>query len=314
MVGVDNFSKYGPVRRGHDDDPRYRLVEGDAKDAKLLTELALDCDHVVAGAAMIGGISYFHEFAYDLLAENERICAATFDAAIAGRRGGRLERITVISSSMVFESAEVFPTPEGAERTSPPPQSTYGFQKLAVEYFAHGAHEQYSLPYTIVRPFNCVGIGERRALRDHDIMSGNVKLAMSHVVPDLCQKIIKGQDPLHILGDGGQVRHYTYGGDLAKGIRMAMESPRAINEDFNLSTAESTTVRELAETIWRKVHGTSRPLHLVSDPPYEHDVQRRVPDVHKAREVLGFEATTSLEVMLDEVIPWIREEIEAGRI
>ncbi|HWO45442.1 MAG TPA: NAD-dependent epimerase/dehydratase family protein [Methylomirabilota bacterium] len=314
VVGVDNFSKYGPVRRGHDDDPRYRLVEGDAKDAKLLTELALDCDHVVAGAAMIGGISYFHEFAYDLLAENERICAATFDAAIAGRRSGRLERITVISSSMVFESAEVFPTPEGAERTSPPPQSTYGFQKLAVEYFAHGAHEQYSLPYTIVRPFNCVGIGERRALRDHDIMSGNVKLAMSHVVPDLCQKIIKGQDPLHILGDGGQVRHYTYGGDLAKGIRMAMESPRAINEDFNLSTAESTTVRELAETIWRKVHGTSRPLHLVSDPPYEHDVQRRVPDVHKAREVLGFEATTSLEVMLDEVIPWIREEIEAGRI
>ncbi len=314
MVGVDNFSKYGPVRRGHDDDPRYRLVEGDAKDPKLLTELALDCDHVVAGAAMIGGISYFHEFAYDLLAENERICAATFDAAIAGRRSGRLERITVISSSMVFESAEVFPTPEGAERTSPPPQSTYGFQKLAVEYFAHGAHEQYSLPYTIVRPFNCVGIGERRALRDHDIMSGNVKLAMSHVVPDLCQKIIKGQDPLHILGDGGQVRHYTYGGDLAKGIRMAMESPRAINEDFNLSTAESTTVRELAETIWRKVHGTSRPLHLVSDPPYEHDVQRRVPDVHKAREVLGFEATTSLEVMLDEVIPWIREEIEAGRI
>jgi nucleoside-diphosphate-sugar epimerase len=314
VVGVDNFSKYGPVRRGHDDDPRYRLVEGDAKDAKLLTELALDCDHVVAGAAMIGGISYFHEFAYDLLAENERICAATFDAAIAASRSGRLERITVISSSMVFESAEVFPTPEGAERTSPPPRSTYGFQKLAVEYFAHGAHEQYSLPYTIVRPFNCVGIGERRALRDHDIMSGNVKLAMSHVVPDLCQKIIKGQDPLHILGDGGQVRHYTYGGDLAKGIRMAMESSRAINEDFNLSTAESTTVRELAETIWRKVHGTSRPLHLVYDPPYEHDVQRRVPDVHKAREVLGFEATTSLEAMLDEVIPWIREEIEAGRI
>jgi len=314
VVGVDNFSKYGPVRRGHDDDPRYRLVEGDAKDAKLLTELALDCDQVVAGAAMIGGISYFHEFAYDLLAENERICAATFDAAIAARRSGRLERITVISSSMVFESAEVFPTPEGAERTSPPPRSTYGFQKLAVEYFAHGAHEQYSLPYTIVRPFNCVGIGERRALRDHDIMSGNVKLAMSHVVPDLCQKVIKGQDPLHILGDGSQVRHYTYGGDLARGIRLAMESPRAVNEDFNLSTAASTTVRELAETIWRKVYGTSRPLHLVSDPPYEHDVQRRVPDVRKAREVLGFEATTTLDAVLDEVVPWIREEIEAGRI
>ena len=279
-----------------------------------MTELAADCDQVVAGAAMIGGISYFHEFAYDLLAENERIIAATCDAAISAHRLSRLQRITVISSSMVFESANVFPTPEGAELTSPPPHSTYGFQKLATEYFARGAHEQYSLPYTILRPFNCVGVGERRALRDHEVMSGNVKLAMSHVVPDLCQKVLKGQDPLHILGDGSQVRHYTYGGDLARGIRLAMESERAINNDFNLSTERSTTVRELAEVIWRKVYGADRPLQLVSDPPYEHDVQMRVPDVRKAREVLGFEATTSLEQMLDEVIPWVKEEIQAGRI
>src|SRR5216117_1591846 len=156
VVGVDNYSKYGRVRRTFDDDPRYRLVEGDAKDAALLTRLAADCDHVVAGAAMIGGISYFHEFAYDLLAENERICAATFDAAISGHKLGRLQRITVISSSMVFESANVFPTPEGAQLTSPPPKSTYGFQKLATEYFAKGAWEQHRLPYTIIRPFNCV--------------------------------------------------------------------------------------------------------------------------------------------------------------
>ncbi len=314
MVGVDNYSKYGPVKRSFDGDPRYRLVEGDAKDATLLTELAADCDQLVAGAAMIGGISYFHEFAYDLLAENERICAATFDAAVSAHTLGRLQKITVISSSMVFESASIFPTPEGAQLTSPPPRSTYGFQKLATEFFAHGAHEQYRLPFTIVRPFNCVGIGERRALRDHQVMSGNVKLAMSHVVPDLCQKALKGQDPLHILGDGSQVRHYTYGGDLARGIRVAMESEKALNEDFNLSTAQSTTVRELAEVIWRKVHGPEHPLHLVSDPPYEHDVAMRVPDVRKAREVLGFEATTSLEEMLDEVIPWIREEIKADRI
>ncbi|HEV2141068.1 MAG TPA: NAD-dependent epimerase/dehydratase family protein, partial [Candidatus Dormibacteraeota bacterium] len=306
--------KYGPVRRTFDNDPRYRLVEGDCKDAELLTDLVSDCDHVVAGAAMIGGISYFHEFAYDLLAENERICAATFDAALTGFKLGRLQKITVLSSSMVFEGATVFPTPEGEQLASPPPHSTYGFQKLATEFFALGAHEQYGLPYTIVRPFNCVGIGERRALRDHDVMSGNVKLAMSHVVPDLVQKVLKGQDPLHILGDGSQVRHYTYGGDLARGIRMAMESERALNEDFNLSTARSTTVHELAELIWTNVHGSDKPLRVVNDPPYEHDVQMRVPDVTKARELLGFEATTSLEEVLGEVIPWIREEIEAGRI
>ena len=227
---------------------------------------------------------------------------------------GKLQKITVLSSSMVYESATAFPTAEGAQLTSPPPKSTYGFQKLATEFFARGANEQHGLPFTIVRPFNCVGVGERRALRDHDVMSGNVKLAMSHVVPDLVQKVLKGQDPLHILGDGSQVRHYTYGGDLAHGIRLAMESPKALNEDFNLSTARSTTVRELAETIWGKVHGPERPLRLVFDPPYQHDVQMRVPDVRKARELLGFDATTSLETMLDEVIPWIRDEIQAGAI
>ncbi len=314
MVGIDDFSKYGVLVKSYDDHPRYRFVRGDAKDAALLAELAADCQQIVAAAAMIGGISYFHEFAYDLLAENERILAATFDAAIEAHRAGRLERIVVMSSSMVYESAAIFPTPEGAQITSPPPVSTYGFQKLASEYFARGASEQYGLPYTILRPFNCVGIGERRAVRDTDVMSGNVKLALSHVVPDLVLKVLAGQDPLHILGDGGQVRHYTYGGDLARGIRLAMESPRAVNDDFNLSTATSTTVRGLAETIWRKINGPDRPFRTVSDPPFEHDVQMRVPDVRKARDTLGFTATTSLDAMLDEVIPWIAAELAAGRL
>ncbi len=314
VIGVDDFSKYGRLAKSYDDHPRYRFVEGDAKDVRLMTELAADVDQVVAAAAMIGGISYFHEFAYDLIAENERILASTFDAAIAAHRGGHLERIVVVSSSMVYESATVFPTPEGAQLTSPPPVSTYGFQKLASEYFARGAWEQYRLPYTIVRPFNCVGIGERRALRDSDVMSGNVKLALSHVVPDLVLKVLKDQDPLHILGDGSQVRHYTYGGDLAHGVRLAMESPAAVNEDFNLSTARSTTVLELAECIWSRIHMDGRPFRFVSDPPFEHDVQLRVPETGKAKDVLRYEATTSLESMLDEVIPWIRAEVEAGRL
>jgi UDP-glucose 4-epimerase len=313
VVGIDNFSKYGPVSRAYDSHPGYRFVEGDAKDVTLLTALAADCDQVAAAAAMIGGISYFHEFAYDLIAENERILAATFDAAIAAHKAGGLNRIVVLSSSMVYESTDVYPTPEGAQLTSPPPKSTYGFQKLASEYFAKGALEQYGLPYTILRPFNCVGIGERRALRDTDVMSGNVKLALSHVVPDLVVKVLRGQDPLHILGSGDQVRHYTYGADLARGIRLAMESDAAVNDDFNLSTAQSTTVRELAEAIWHKING-DRPLKLVHDEPFEHDVQRRVPDVAKAKRILGFEATTSLDEMLDEVIPWIRAELDEGRI
>jgi len=314
VVGVDNFSKYGKVKKSYDDHPHYQLVEGDARDVGLMTSLLADCDHFIAGAAMIGGISYFHTYAYDLLATNERIIAASCDAAIKAHQEGRLRKVTYLSSSMVFESANDWPSYEGQEREIPPPLSSYGFQKLAVEYFAHAAWDQYQLPFTIARPFNCVGIGESRALGDEEILSGNVQLAMSHVVPDLVQKVLKGQDPLHILGSGEQVRHYTYGGDLAAGVVTAMEHPDARNEDFNLSTAESTTVLELAEVIWRKVKGDGMPLRIINDDPFTYDVQRRIPSVDKSKRVLGFEATTTLDQMLDEVIPWISSAVEAGTI
>ena len=314
VIGIDNFSKYGHVAKSYDNHPRFSFREGDCKDPTILRELVSDCDDFVAGAARIGGISYFHEYAYDLLADNERIMAASFDAAIWAHKEKKLQKVTVLSSSMVFENATMFPTPEGHQLHCAPPSSTYGFQKLACEYFARGAHEQYKLPFTIVRPFNCVGTGERRALGGKDIFSGNVKLAMSHVVPDLVQKVLKGQDPLHILGDGNQVRHYTYGGDLAKGIRACMEHPQALNQDFNISTVESSTVLDLARAIWDKIHNGKKPFRVVNDKPFEYDVQRRVPDVRKAQELLGFEATTSLSTMLEEVIPWIEKEVTEGTI
>ncbi len=314
VVGLDNFSKYGELRPAHAGHPHYTFVTGDAKDPRLVRELLSGCDQFIAGAAMIGGIAFFHRYAFDLLAENERLTATAFEAAIDAFRSGSLRKITVLSSSMVYENADVFPTPEGAQFDSPPPTSSYGFQKLATEYFALGARQQYGLPYTIVRPFNCVGIGERRARGNGDILPGDLHLALSHVVPDLVQKVLNGQDPLHILGDGAQVRHYTSGRDLARGIRACVEHPASLNEDFNLSTPTGTTVLELAERIWRKVHGPDRPFRFVSDPPYPYDVRRRSPAVDKARRLLGFEATATLDEILDEVIPWIREQIAQGTI
>ena len=314
VVGVDNHSKYGRVAKSYDDDRNYRLIEADARDVDLMTASLMECDHFIAGAALIGGISYFHAYAYDLLATNERIMATSCDAAIEAHRAGRLQKVTYMSSSMVFESTTQWPSVEGDERKVPPPISSYGFQKLAVEYYARAAWDQYQLPYTIVRPFNCVGTGEMRALGEVEVLSGNVQLAMSHVVPDLVQKILKGQDPLRVLGDGSQVRHYTYGADLARGIVLAMESPEALNEDFNLSTAESTTVLELAEMIWHKIKGPDVPFRYESDEAYEHDVQLRVPSVEKAKQVLGFEALTSLEETLEIVIPWIEQAVKDGLI
>ena len=314
VVGLDNYSKYGRVSKSYDNHPCYELVEGDARDVDLMTSLVLECDHLIAGAALIGGISYFHAYAYDLLATNERIMASTCDAAIRAHRQGRLKKVTYLSSSMVFESSQHWPSREGDQRKIPPPLSSYGFQKLAVEYFAQAAFDQYKLPFTIVRPFNCVGVGEGRALGEVEVLSGNVSLAMSHVVPDLVQKVLKGQDPLHILGSGQQIRHYTYGGDLAKGIVTCMESEKALNEDFNISTDQSTSVLQLAEIIWNKIHKSSKPFRFVSDEAYEYDVQRRIPATDKARNILNFECNTTLDQMLDEVIPWIQMAINEGKI
>jgi nucleoside-diphosphate-sugar epimerase len=314
VVGLDNYSKYGRISKSYDSNPGYEFHEGDARDADTITRLLDGCDHLIAGAALIGGISYFHAYAYDLLATNERIIAATCDAAIKAHRQGKLQKVTYLSSSMVFESTQHWPSVEGDQRRVPPPLSSYGFQKLAVEYFALAAYEQYKLPYTIVRPFNCVGVGEGRALGEVEVLSGNVSLAMSHVVPDLVQKIVKGQDPLHILGSGEQIRHYTYGGDLARGIVTCMEHPAALNEDFNISTAQSTTVIELAEVIWRKIHGPAKPFAYVSDQAYEYDVQKRIPSVEKAKRMLGVSCDTSLDEMLDEVIPWVEMAVNEGKI
>jgi nucleoside-diphosphate-sugar epimerase len=315
--GVDNFWKYGELRRSFDEHPKFHFTRGDAKDVDLLRKIMTEnkIELFVAGAAIIGGISMFHKLAYFLLAENERITCSAFDVCVEAFKAGTLEKIVVISSSMVYESSDSFPSKETDLKTCPPPMSTYGFQKLACEYFAKGAFEQHGLPYTIIRPFNAVGIGEQRATVDSEVMSGNVKLAMSHVVPDLVQKILKGQNPLHILGSGEQKRHYTFAGDLASGIVTAMLDPRSKNRDYNISTPTGHTVLELAEVIWRKIHGPDGPkFAYTSDDPFEYDVQMRVPCVDKVREELGVECKTDLDTALDEVLPWIKEQIKLGTI
>jgi UDP-glucose 4-epimerase len=308
VIGVDNYQKYGKISRPHDNHPNFKLYNIDVLSSEFLDIIDKERPNmIIAGAAMIGGISYFHKFAYDLLATNERILAQTFDAAIKGYKEGYLERIIVLSSSMVFEETTLYPTPENEIKKCPPPSSTYGFQKLASEYFAKGAWEQYNLPYSIVRPFNCVGIGEEESISEHEITSGNIKLMLSHVLPDLINKVLKGQNPLHILGEGNQVRCYTNGKDLARGIRMVIESKKAINEDFNISTPQSTSVLELAKIVWNIIN-PNKEFKIIHDEPFEYDVQKRIPDVTKAKEILGFEAKISLEESVNEVINYLKNK------
>jgi UDP-glucose 4-epimerase len=311
VIGVDNFSKYGPTSRPHDNHENFMLFNTDVNDMEKNIPFAdlIDVEYIIAAAAMIGGISYFHKYAYDLLSNNERILASTFDLAIKIKNTNKnFKKIVVISSSMVFENTTVFPTPENEVTKCPPPLSTYGFQKLSCEYFCKGAYEQYGIPYTIVRPFNCVGIGEDEALGEHEVKSGNIKLMLSHVLPDLINKALKGQNPLCILGTGQQIRCYTNGKDIARGIVLAMQSDKAINEDFNISTPESMTVLELAQLVWSNINPDKK-FEYILEPGFEYDVQKRIPDVTKAETVLNFKAKISVEDSVKEVINWMKRKL-----
>jgi nucleoside-diphosphate-sugar epimerase len=316
VIGIDNNWKYGKIKKSYHTHKNYHHFYMDAKNKFLMKFLVwfYKPEIMVNGAALIGGISFFHKLAGDLISENEEICSTFFKTAIYAYKKGFLKKILAISSSMVYESATKFPSKEGDERKISPPLSTYGFQKLSVEYFCQGYYEQYGLPYTIIRPFNAVGLGEQKAKVDEKVMSGTIELAMSHVVVDFIQKIIKGQNPLRILGDGNQIRYYTPANDLADGIEKAIFSEKALNEDFNLSTNRGLTVLELAKIIWNLIQ-PEKEFSYISDKPFKYDVQCRIPDTIKAKEILNFESKTLLEnILRDEVIPWVREMIKLGKV
>lgn len=294
VVGIDNHSKYGPDRTcNHEYHSNFKLYNRDIATTKLEDFIVEDIDYIIAGAAMIGGIGYFHKHSYDLISVNEKIMANTYDFAVKIRP----QKVVVISSSMVYENYDALNLPLTEDVAFPPtPKSTYGFQKLACEFFAKGAKAQYGINYNIVRPFNCVGLGEDLP------KAGNMREAMTHVLPDLVYKSLhlKSTDELPVLGTGTQTRHYTHGKDIALGIRLIMETTHHINEVFNISSDVSTSVDELAAKIWKKIHTTEPRLkHL---PGYEHDVQRREPVTTKAENLLNFKATIPIDYAIDEVI------------
>lgn len=312
VVGLDDDSKYGS--RELRSDAGYQHVTGSASNSDVIGQLAEDADYIVANAACVGGIDYLGAHDGEVGLSNSLCTSHTLRGAIAAhRRSGRLLRYVAVSSSMVFDQAGRWPTEEGHELSIAPPRLTYGMEKRAMESYVRAAGSQFDLPWTVVRPFNCVGIGETRAVDALERQSGPVSLVMSHVVPDLVHKVLLGQLPLHILGSGEQRRHFTAAADVARGLIAAMLAPEAENEDFNLAVPESHSIKEVAGMIWDRMRPDS-PLRLVSDAPLPGDVEQRAPATEKAERLLGFRATIPLGEVLDETIAWVRTAFEQGRL
>lgn len=250
-------------------------------------------------AAKIGGIGYFHKYPATILSENNRIYSNTFEAAVKHN----LRRIIYISSSMVFESTPIFPSREEDVGRIPPPLTAYGFSKLIGEWYCRAFAGEYGLPYTIIRPFNAFGINEEPG----------EEVGYAHVIPDLVKKILFGQYPLELLGDGEQTRCFTHVRDVAWGIILAMESETATNEDFNLGTSEEIRIVDLARNLFELCRPNVE-FQVKFIKGFEFDIRRRVPDASKAKRLLGWEPTVRFEDGLREVVEWLKERLhmEAG--
>lgn len=268
------------------------LVRVDLTDPAATLDAMAGSRRCVHLAAKIGGIGYFHRHPATILADNDRMYASVFGAC--ARLG--YERILYVSSSMVFENARRFPSAEEDLPETPVPRSAYGFSKLSGEWYCRAFREEHGLRFSIVRPFNAYGVNE----------APGEEVGEAHVIPDLARKLLDGQDPLEVLGDGQQSRCFTHVSDIARGICLVLASDAAVDEDFNISTAEETSVLELAGQIWGLLRPGSEPRYRFV-PGFRDDVRRRVPAVDKARRVLGFEARVPLSQGLPEVVQWVAD-------
>jgi nucleoside-diphosphate-sugar epimerase len=183
------------------------------------------------------------------------------------------------------------------------PESAYGYSKLTGEVITRAAHDQHGLRYTICRPFNAYGPGERPDPEEPGI---------AHAVPDLIAKVLGGRRPLQIFGSGEQTRTLTHVTDIADGIVTAMASEAGLNEDFNISASEELTVAAIARVIWEACGNDPAELEFEHLPSFEVDVQRRWPSVEKARRRLGWEARVPLQQGIGETVEWLRTEASAA--
>jgi nucleoside-diphosphate-sugar epimerase len=276
---------------------RAEVQRGDLRDPGQARAAVAGATHVIHCAAIVGGIANFHRLPYTIAAAN----AALYDAVIGAALDGGIERFVYISSSMVFERARLFPTPEDHLGECPPPRSAYGFSKLTGEIHCRAAHDEFGLPFTICRPFNAYGPGETPADEP----------GVAHLVPDLIAKVLAGRRPVQIFGAGTQTRTLTHVDDIAAGVLAALRSPAALGEDFNISAAEELTVEQIARIVWEQCGEDPARFELEHLPSFAVDVQRRWPSVEKARRLLGWKAKIDVADGIAGTVRWLRAQ-EAG--
>ena len=288
VAGVDNFFRYGKIERCRD----YQFIEADLADRQVVRDVLRDhkIEMVIQAAARIFGVGGFHKYPADILSQDVLLHQNILSEGLAH---GVL-KIVYISSSMVYERATNVPTGEDDVRNMLIPFTDYGLSKLVGERLCAAFQRQYGLPYTVWRPFNILTPYEQ----------GEEEQGISHVFADFIRKIVlEKRNPLEIIGDGEQVRCFTWIGDVAGAIAKYSFNPTTDNQVYNLGNPQPITMRELAH----KIHAIAARLGAVPEEPalsfihrraYDDDVLVRIPSIEKAMRELKW----SPRVLLDEAL------------
>lgn len=291
VKGVDNFARYGEIER----ERAYEFVRGDLTDVDFVETVVKGSDAVIQAAALIYGVGGFHKFPADILSKD----IALHQNILHSMRENGVGKMIYISSSMVYERCIKHPSSEADLDDTLIPSTDYGLSKLVGERLTQAFQRQYGINYVIWRPFNIITPHEKA---END-------LGTSHVFADYIKNIIIEQKSvLPIIGDGEQIRCFTWIGDVARGIADFSFDPQAENQTFNLGNPEPISMKDLANLIYdsAKTHGLIKGdgngLTFETQMSFSDDVLIRVPDVSKAKDILGWEPTLKAAESIDRCV------------
>jgi UDP-glucose 4-epimerase len=264
-------------------------ITGDVRDAPLLARLMAGVGTVFHLAAR--GV----RFSLHSPEETHEVNALGTRAALDSARHAGINRFVYVSSSEVYGIADDLPMREDGPTL---PTTAYGVSKLAGEAFARAYHHDYSLPVTIVRPFNSYG---PRAHHEGDA---------GEVIPKFILRALAGQT-LTIFGDGTQTRDFCHVSDTARGIIRAATVPEAIGETINLGSGSELSILDLAQIVRAIVGDGNSSLRFDEARPC--DSPRLCAATEKAQRLLDFRSTVTFSEGLSRLIDWYGRDAKMAR-
>jgi UDP-glucose 4-epimerase len=292
IVALDNLHRDALSATDLADHPNFSFHQADVLDADAVNELSAGATHIVHCAA-IAGVDTVLESPVRTMRVNLIGTYNVLEAAVKTK--GTLERLIDFSTSEVF-GTHAFNVKEGHVSTIGSvgeARWTYAVSKLAGEHLAHAYHDELGIPTVTVRPFNVYGPGQ--------VGGGAIR--------KFTEDALAGRN-LEIHGDGAQIRAWLYVEDMVECLLLCLERPEAVGQSFNVGNARSAvTIFDLAQRIKRI---SECPGEIVFVPRNYVDVELRIPNVEKARELLGFGAAVDLDDGLARTIAWHREQLAAA--